>query len=46
MNFELEIKARQKNIDKILEKYLPEEKGYQKTVMEAMRYSLMAEENA
>ena len=42
MNFELEIKARQKNIDKILEKYLPEEKGYQKTVMEAMRYSLMA----
>lgn len=30
------------NIEKILQKYLPEKKGYQKTIFEAMEYSLMA----
>ena len=42
MNFDTEIKYKVKNIEKILEKYLPEEEGYQKTVIEAMNYSLMA----
>lgn len=42
MNFDIEINYKVKNIEKILEKYLPEEEGYQKTLMEAMNYSLMA----
>ena len=37
-NEELEIKV--KYIDSVIEKYLPEEKGYAKTVIEAMNYSI------
>ncbi|MBP5310368.1 MAG: polyprenyl synthetase family protein, partial [Lachnospiraceae bacterium] len=37
-NEELEIKV--KYIESVIEKYLPEEKGYAKTVIEAMNYSI------
>lgn len=42
MSFDLKMQAKVENIENILKKYLPEEKGLQKTVMEAMNYSLMA----
>ncbi len=35
-----ECENRAKMVDKILEKFLPEETGYQKTVIEAMNYSI------
>lgn len=37
-----EIKKRAKEAQKIMAAYLPEEKGYQKTVIEAMNYSFLA----
>lgn len=40
--FQAELHAKTKQIEGILTRYLPEEKGYQKTVLEAMNYSLMA----
>ncbi|MBQ8231045.1 MAG: polyprenyl synthetase family protein [Lachnospiraceae bacterium] len=40
--FQAELQAKTKQIEELLKKYLPEEKGYQKTVLEAMNYSLMA----
>ena len=40
--FQAELHAKTKQIEGILTSYLPEEKGYQKTVLEAMNYSLMA----
>lgn len=40
--FLTELKQRTAAINIILKKYLPEEKGYQKTVIEAMNYSLLA----
>lgn len=42
MNFEEELKQRQNQIEDILKAYLPEETGFQKTVIEAMNYSVMA----
>lgn len=40
MKFEEEIRQRAGNINTIIEKYLPEEKGYQKTVLQAMNYAV------
>lgn len=37
-----EMKNRADEIDQILTQYLPKEEGYQKTVMEAMNYSILA----
>lgn len=37
-----EIQKRTEEIDSIIEQYLPAEEGYQKTVMEAMNYSILA----
>ncbi|NLK27567.1 MAG: polyprenyl synthetase family protein [Clostridiales bacterium] len=42
MNFEVERKARVEKIEEIIHRFLPEEVGYQKTVMEAMNYSILA----
>ena len=42
MNFDLELSKKVENVDEILKQYIPEETGYQKLVMEAMNYSLMA----
>lgn len=42
MNFNLEQKNRLSEIEEILRKYLPEESGYYKTVIEAINYSLTA----
>ncbi len=42
MNFKERYEERTREIEKILEKYLPEQAGYQKLIMEAMEYSLMA----
>lgn len=37
-----EIKSRAAEIEKIIQKYLPQEEGYQKIVLEAMNYSVLA----
>ena len=42
MNFEKEMKKRVDYIESVLKSYLPKEEGFQKTVIEAMNYSLMA----
>ena len=42
MNFKEEMTKRTERIEEVLEKYLPEEKGWQKTVLEAMNYSVRA----
>lgn len=42
MDFKLELENKIKLIEEILTKFLPEESGYQKTVIEAMNYSVMA----
>lgn len=42
MSFNEEYYNRIESIEEILRKYLPEKKGYQKIVMDAMEYSLMA----
>ena len=42
MDIRTEIQKRTEEIDSIIEQYLPVEKGYQKTVMEAMNYSILA----
>ena len=42
MNFKEELKDRVDHIEEILKRYLPEAEGYQKVIMEAMEYSLMA----
>lgn len=36
------LKQKTENVEEILRKYLPKEEGYQKTVIEAMNYSLLA----
>lgn len=41
MNFNEELAARTEGIEKIIRRYLPKEEGYQKTVMEAMNYSIL-----
>lgn len=40
--FKAEMERRTKEIEQIIEPYLPEETGYQKTVLEAMNYSMKA----
>lgn len=40
--FKQELKKRTDEIDKLLEQYLPEESGHQKTIFEAMNYSVRA----
>lgn len=42
MDIRTEIQKRTEEIDSIIEQYLPAEEGYQKTVMEAMNYSVLA----
>ena len=42
MDFKEELKTKTKYIDNILETYLPKEEGFQKTVIEAMNYSVRA----
>lgn len=42
MNFKKEYQNRIGSIENILKKYLPRQEGYQKIIMEAMEYSLMA----
>lgn len=42
MNFNETLTSKVENIENIIQKFLPEEKGYQKTVLEAMNYSVLA----
>ena len=42
MNFKEELKDRVDHIEAILKEYLPKEEGWQKTVIEAMNYSVLA----
>lgn len=42
MNFEEEMSLRTDHVQVILESYLPKEEGFQKTVLEAMNYSMRA----
>ncbi|SCI74436.1 Farnesyl diphosphate synthase [uncultured Clostridium sp.] len=42
MNFKDELKSRVNNIEILLNEYMPKEEGYQKTIFEAMNYSLSA----
>ena len=42
MNFDVEMKERVRDIEVRLQKFLPEEAGYQKTVFQAMNYSINA----
>lgn len=42
MNFKEEMKEKTNHIEEVICKYLPKEEGYQKTVIEAMNYSVQA----
>ncbi len=42
MDIKLEMEKRATEIEACIKKYLPEENGYQKTIMEAMNYSILA----
>ena len=42
MDFKTEMAERRAQIEQIIKKYLPKEEGYQKTIMEAMNYSVLA----
>lgn len=42
MKFKEEFEKRVENIERVIKDYLPEETGYQKTVLEAMNYSVLA----
>ncbi len=42
MNFNETLTIKVDNIEKIIKKFLPKEEGYQKTVLEAMNYSVLA----
>ena len=42
MNFKEELQRRTKEIEEIIKEYLPEETGFQKTVLEAVNYSVLA----
>lgn len=42
MNFKKELDTRAALVEAIIKKYLPKEEGYQKTVVEAMNYSVLA----
>lgn len=41
-DFKAQLAEKVKNIEELLKEYLPEQDGYQKLIMEAMEYSLMA----
>lgn len=41
-NFERQLKEKTQGIEALLKKYLPEETGYARTVLEAMNYSMLA----
>ena len=42
MSFQDEREVRVQEIEQIIKSYLPEETGYQKTVLQAMNYSMLA----
>ncbi len=42
MNFEETLREKTKQIEAVLESFLPKEEGFQKTVIEAMNYSILA----
>ena len=42
MDIRAEIQTRVDEIEQIIKRYLPEEEGWQKTIMEAMNYSILA----
>ena len=42
MNWENKLQERVAEVEAVIHKYLPEENGYQKTVLEAMNYSVLA----
>lgn len=42
MNWENKLQERVAEVEAVIHKYLPEETGYQKTVLEAMNYSVLA----
>ena len=42
MDIKGEIAVRTEQIEQIIKGYLPKEEGYQKTIMEAMNYSVLA----
>ena len=42
MTFQNELRKRTEEVEKIIYRYLPEENGYQKTLFEAMNYSMKA----
>ena len=42
MNFKEELQNRVEHIETILQEYLPKEEGWQKSVIEAMNYSVLA----
>ena len=42
MEFKAVLKEKASYIEKLLKEYMPKEEGYQKTIMEAMNYSLSA----
>lgn len=42
MNWENKLQERVAEVEAVIQTYLPEEKGYQKTVLEAMNYSVLA----
>ena len=42
MDMQLELKKRVSEIEEILKQYLPREEGFQKTILEAMNYSILA----
>ena len=42
MNWENKLQERVAEVEAVIHKFLPEESGYQKTVLEAMNYSVLA----
>ena len=42
MNFKEQMQEKAEYIEAVIRKYLPKEQGYQKTVLEAMNYSILA----
>ena len=42
MSFKEELEEKVEQVEKIIKEYLPREEGYQKTVLQAMNYSVLA----
>ena len=42
MNWESKLQERVAQVETVIQKFLPEEQGYQKTVLKAMNYSVLA----